>query len=120
MDASTRHRVFEIVRRELARIVREQGLERVTDIGMATSLTADLGLDSISFIEVAVSLEKALESDELPLNAWSDQESERDEPRFTVGSLVELCQRHLQASNLVPSPRAKEAETASSLLAPAQ
>lgn len=120
MDTSAQHRVFEIVRRELARIVREQGLELVTDIGMATCLTADLGLDSISFVEVAVTLEKALELDELPLNAWSDQESERDEPRFTVGSLVELCQRHLQAPNRVPSPLAEQAETANSLLASAQ
>jgi len=120
MDASTQHRVFEIVRRELARIVREQGSERVADIGMATSLTADLGLDSISFIEVAVSLEKALAVDELPLNAWSDRESERDEPRFTVGSLVELCQRHLQPSSLMPSPRAVEAGTGGALLASAQ
>ena len=120
MDASIQRRVFEIVRCELARIAQEQRLERVADIGMATSLTADLGLDSISFIEVAVALEKALEVDELPLGAWSDLESERDEPRFTVGSLVELCQRQLQASNVALSSRAGDAETADSLLASAR
>ena len=101
MSPSNRQQVFEIVRGELARIVREQSPDFDADIGMDTLLTADLGLDSISFIEVAVALEKALCVDELPLGSWTERESDRDGQRFTVASLVDLCTEHLSAGGFV-------------------
>lgn len=97
MSASAQNQVFEIVRRELNRIRREQAPDFDLDIRMESSLTADLGLDSISLVEVIVALEHALQIDQLPLATWSDRESDRDDQRFTVASLVNLCLEHAPA-----------------------
>lgn len=97
MDAAAKNQVFDIVRRELDRIRREQAPDCDVEIRMESSLTADLGLDSISLVEVIVALERALQIDQLPLASWSDRESDRDDERFTVASLVNLCLEHAPA-----------------------
>jgi acyl carrier protein len=90
-DTATKEHVFEIVRRELARIRRELAPEFDTQIRMDSSLVADLGLDSISMVAAVVAIELALRIDPLSLDAWSEQEAARTEARFTVASLVDMC-----------------------------
>ena len=51
----------------------------------------DLGLDSLSFVDLSVALEDALAIAEFPMQAWADSEAERVGPRFTCGSLLQAC-----------------------------
>jgi acyl carrier protein len=96
-DASTRDRVFEIVRAELLRVRRAQAPDFDADIRMESSLVVDLGLDSLSLVEAVVALEQALRIDHLSLAELNDRESERDGMRFTVESLVNLCMERAAA-----------------------
>jgi acyl carrier protein len=94
-DASTRDRLFEIVRAELLRIRRAQAPGFDGEIRMDSSLIADLGLDSLSLVEAVVALEQALRIEHLSLSELS--ESEGDGGRFTVESLVDLCMQRAAA-----------------------
>lgn len=51
----------------------------------------ELGMDSLKMVDLAVALEQSLGIAEFPLQAWADQEAERDEPRFTIAALVDAC-----------------------------
>jgi acyl carrier protein len=93
-DASMRDRVFEIVRAELLRVRRAETPDFEADIRMESSLVADLGLDSLSLVEVVVALEQTCRIDHLSLEALNDRESEGDVGRFSVESLVNLCIEH--------------------------
>ncbi len=88
-DASTKDRIFDIVRAELLRIRRAQAPHVQGEIRMDSSLIADLGLDSLTLVEAVVALEQALRIEHLPLGELS--EFEGDGGRFTVESLVNLC-----------------------------
>ena len=90
-DVSTRNRIFDIVRRELLRVRREQAPDFDKEIRMESSLVADLGLDSLSLVEAVVALEQALRIPHLSLEALNDCASARDSGCLTVGSLVNLC-----------------------------
>ena len=89
-EMATREQVFNVVREQLTR-VRSGYASSGARIRMETSLVTDLGFDSLSLVEVAAAIEDALQIEELPLLAWSDRESEKDDERFTVASLVDLC-----------------------------
>lgn len=97
-DATTRERVFEIVRAELLRVRRVQAPHFAAEIRMESSLVADLGLDSLSLLEAVVTLEQALRIDHLSLEAINGGEADRDGGRFTVESLVNLCMQHAAAN----------------------
>ena len=83
-------KLLQIVRRELADYVEESPFS-AEEIKPETSLFADLGFDSVTLVGMVAAIEDALEIEELPLMAWSDQQSEQGIDGFTVGSLVTLC-----------------------------
>ncbi len=58
-----------------------------------TNLILDLGLTSLTFIDLAVELEDRLSINEFPLQEFIDQENERGEVGFRVKALVEFCQQ---------------------------
>lgn len=89
-DIATRDEVLRVIIGEIARL-RHDGAGRSDDIRPESSLVLDLGIDSISMIEVAAAIEGALKIQELSLRTWRDREAERVGPRYTVGSLVDLC-----------------------------
>jgi hypothetical protein len=51
----------------------------------------DLGLDSLTAAHLAISLEESLGLARFPLQDWADAEATRDGPRFTLNSLVAMC-----------------------------
>lgn len=56
------------------------------------SIVDDLGVDSLRFIDLAVALEESLNISEFPMQAWYDGEVGKDAPRFTVESLLQVCE----------------------------
>ena len=74
MKTNSRKRVFAIVRRELIRIRRDQAADFESDVGMQSSLVADIGLDSISMVEAMIAIEQALDIGELSLSDSTDAE----------------------------------------------
>ena len=53
----------------------------------------ELGLDSLTLVDLAGALEDALGIHEFPLQEWADAEACRRDNAFTIGSLVETCSR---------------------------
>ena len=86
-EQSTRDRVFEAVCEELLRVRREETPDFEVDVHLESCLVADLGLDSLSLVEVVVGLEDALGIDHLSLEELNDFDCER----VTVAALVDLC-----------------------------
>ena len=65
---------------------------RISLVTRATSITEDLGFDSISLVRLAATLENLLEVEDLPFQDWLDKESRfTSGGRHTVGSLAEFC-----------------------------
>ncbi len=89
--APVRDRIFETVCAELLSVRRTQTPQFDTEIRMESSLVADLGLDSLSLVEVVVALEQALRIDHLSLEALCECGSGGRGERYTVESLVNLC-----------------------------
>ena len=73
----------------LLKIVPEAELRR-SDIAPQTSLI-ELGFDSLKFAELVGVLEDDLGIADFPMQAWIDEEGERADTPYTVGSLVEKC-----------------------------
>lgn len=71
---------------------------RAPDVCAERSLL-ELGLDSLSFVQLAVAIEEALGIEEFPLQQWADAEAARGGPQFTCGSLARMC-LELQARKL--------------------
>ena len=63
-------------------------------ITMESSLTTDLGFDSISLVELACAVEQALNIDALPLQAWLGDESERGRDRYSVAAFLRFTLSH--------------------------
>src|SRR5689334_1695685 len=85
-----RERVFRIVREAIVALpVKDRS--KLTHVTMSSSIVTDLGIDSLSMIEVAVAIEDALGIAPIPLALWREREAERAGARFTVASLVDLC-----------------------------
>ena len=64
------------------------------DISETTTL-AEMGIDSIRMIEVGVHLEDLIGS-EIDFDAWIDQEREKEEGDFLLGSLVSYLEADLE------------------------
>lgn len=56
-----------------------------------SSLIEDLGMTSLSFVDLTIAIEKRLGIAEFTMQDWLDEESIRKVKRFTVGSLVFKC-----------------------------
>ena len=95
--APTQERILETVRAELLRVVRNRQPEIVAEIGLGSSLIADLGLDSLSLVEAVVAIEEALHIEPLPLDALDECAAGCERERFTVGALVKLCMERTAA-----------------------
>ena len=83
--------------RELVRAIRneEQVGGRLHD---DMHLIQDIGLDSMNFVDLTVSIERALGIDEFPMQDWLDQTLEAGEPP-TLRALARACQALQQRVN---------------------
>ena len=81
--------VASMVRKAIGETLQERGV-REPELGAQTSLL-ELGMDSLKLVELAVILEETLHLREFPMQRWADEESARDDRRFTVGSLIDFC-----------------------------
>jgi acyl carrier protein len=90
-----RESLFDLVRLELVKVA----MTEVTadDIGPDSLLIEELGVDSLSFVD----LEDLLEVDEFPMQAWVDECVSHDQP-LTVGSLVAACDQLVRPSSSRP------------------
>jgi acyl carrier protein len=61
------------------------------DIGPDTSLTDEMGLDSLMFVELMLDLEDALGLAAFPMREWADRQRALGSTAFKVSSLVEAC-----------------------------
>jgi acyl carrier protein len=95
--SSVSHHVVRVI----ADVIRDQG-RSLTAVNDDASLL-DLGLDSLTMIDLAVALEDALGIQEFPLQQWADLEAARNEPRFTVGALVAACRALVETGALEAS-----------------
>ena len=85
----TREAIFNTVRDVLLALVKNRN--EPIEIRPQTSLIRDLGLTSLTMVDLTLALEEAFELDEFPMQAWVDQELLRGEQGFGVASLVESC-----------------------------
>jgi acyl carrier protein len=94
-----RESLFDLVRLELVKVA----MTEVTadDIGPDSLLIEELGVDSLSFVDLALALEDLLEVDEFPMQAWVDECVSHDQP-LTVGSLVAACDQLVRPSSSRP------------------
>ncbi len=80
----------ELIRRELTGLVQDGSIpvDRVT---AASSLVDDLRLDSFSFVDLTLALERTFGIREFPMQDWVDAEALKEGDRFTVGALAGAC-----------------------------
>jgi acyl carrier protein len=81
--------VFERVRKELVTLMDTPGND-ARSITMESDLIADLGLDSLKFVDLTVALEDTFRVDCFPMQEWVDSCIDRG-VRLTVRGLVEAC-----------------------------
>ncbi|MBN1656111.1 MAG: hypothetical protein JXA30_20250 [Deltaproteobacteria bacterium] len=92
MEGMTTQEIFDRVKSVLAAVSQQSGL--TSDIIRSdTNLILDLGLTSVTFLELAIELESRLPIEEFPLQEYIDQENERGDNGFDVQSLLETCRR---------------------------
>ncbi len=60
-------------------------------IDASTSIVDDLGVDSLSMIDLTLALEEELGIAEFPMQSWYDAELSKMGRRFTVGALAAAC-----------------------------
>jgi len=82
--------VLSAVRAQIERMRSVDSRLPASEITLASSLTTDLGLDSISMVELACGLEETLGLQPLPLHQWLADESEKQD-RYSVAALVKLA-----------------------------
>jgi acyl carrier protein len=80
----------DLIRRELAFLVQD-GSIAVHQVTAASSLVDDLRLDSFSFVDLTLALERAFGIREFPMQDWVDAEALKESDRFTVGALAGAC-----------------------------
>jgi hypothetical protein len=68
------------------------------EVGAATSVVDDLGLDSVRLLEFACALEDELGLADVDLQEWLDAEGTREGKRFTLGSLGVFLARRSRAA----------------------
>ncbi len=82
--------LFDAVRDVLMELIRDCGLPPKV-IEQDASLIEDLGLDSLAMVDLTLLLEERFSIVEFPMQRWANEEGRREEPRYTVGSLVRAC-----------------------------
>jgi acyl carrier protein len=92
----------ELIRRELAILVQE-GSVPIGQVSAASSLVDDLRLDSFSFVDLTLGLERAFGIREFPMQDWVDEQALKDDERFTVGALASACLEVQQREGIRPS-----------------
>lgn len=89
----TQEEIERVVAESIRTVASGMGNENVR-IARDISLVDTIGLDSMRFVDLTVTLEEALHLENFPMQAWVDQEYERPPgERFTVGALVEACMK---------------------------
>lgn len=77
------------VRKEIVAILRERGISGACDLDDQVSLVADLGFDSLAFLDLGLRLERTLAVTDFAIQDWLTAESElAGAEHHTVGSLV--------------------------------
>jgi acyl carrier protein len=79
---------FEVVRDAVVHVLNDEGVKS-DHITPTTRLVDDLAMDSLTFVELSIELERVLGVREFPMQAWVDAEDELATDRYTVGSLVQ-------------------------------
>lgn len=80
--------VYSTVRSVLAGLTKAE-----VEIGPQTNVLTELGLTSLTLVDLTLALEDALRLEEFPLQDWIDRENERGEEGFRVASIVETCRQ---------------------------
>lgn len=62
-----------------------------SEIRRETSLDRDLGLSSLSVVDLTLALEATFGFEEFPMQSWADAETGKGAQGFLVGSLVDMC-----------------------------
>ena len=81
--------VFLRVRGVIVKLLEHDGITDA-DIELDTKLV-DLGLDSLTIVDVVVAIEKELGLEQFPLQQWADIEAAREQDGFRLSSIVETC-----------------------------
>jgi acyl carrier protein len=89
--ALTRERVLEALCAQVERLRERDTRLPAAPVTPESSVMTDLGFDSISVVELVCAVEQALCIQELPLQSWLAEESEREDGRFTVSSFVDFA-----------------------------
>jgi acyl carrier protein len=80
----------ELIRRELAFLLQDGSIP-LDQVTAESSLIEDLRLDSFSFVDLTLALERAFEIGEFPMQDWVDEEALKEAERFTLGALAGAC-----------------------------
>jgi acyl carrier protein len=75
----------------LNKLAVEAGAPRGTAIQLESSLVDDLCFQSLTFIDLTISLEEEFGLAEFPMQRWADQQLPKSGRRFEVSSLVDVC-----------------------------
>lgn len=79
------------LRAKIAEMQRADDRLSPEEVHADASLISDIGLDSISMVELACALEEELGLVELPLTEWLGRESDKPGKRYTVAAFVEFA-----------------------------
>jgi acyl carrier protein len=80
----------ELIRRELAFLVQDGSIP-LDEVTAKSSLIDDLRLDSFSFVDLTLGLERTFGIREFPMQDWVDEETQKDADRYTIGALAGTC-----------------------------
>jgi acyl carrier protein len=71
------------------------------EITADSHLLLDVGLTSLKFVDLTLSLEKAFGFDEFPIQEWIDLEQSLGDRGFRVQALVDACVQLFESGMLV-------------------
>ena len=80
----------ELIRLEVAFLMRDARIP-LEEVTAESSLIDDLMLDSLSFVDLTLALERVFEIREFPMQEWVDEQAEKEDRRFTLGALARAC-----------------------------
>jgi acyl carrier protein len=90
-EPASRDEVLGVVQAALAELAPADVAFAGSDILPELSIFEDLGLDSLTMVDLTFLLEEKLSVAEFPIQEWADAEASRDGQRYTVASLVDRC-----------------------------
>ena len=105
-EATVSGATLDAIHEALSRINRKI---RRADVHESSSLTDDLGLDSVRFVELTFALEDVFELDAFPMDEWAASEMTRAGKRFTVASLADRL-RALREKRATQAPSKTDSE----------